>query len=398
MLENNHPARGLSFFESVGPLGLLTSIFFFNFICRIILSPLLPELEKDLGISHGQAGALFLFISAGYCISLPCSGIVSSKLAHRGAIALSAILVGSVLFIIPFCKEINQIRPALFVLGMASGLYLPSGIAAITDLVQPRQWGRALGVHELAPNFAFVAAPLLAGAFLHRLGWQNLIMILGSASIGVGLIFAIIGKGGESYGKPPGLRSFYQLLSQKAFWIITALFALGISSTVGIFAMLPLYLVSSHSMELAQANSIVGLSRVMSLGAALGAGWITDRLGPERAMVIVFAGMGVSTILMGILTGPQLLVAVFIQPVFAVCFFPAGFVALSKIGPSSTRNVAVSLAVPLGFLLGGGALPAIIGRMGQEEMFGQAIAVSGVLMCCGVAGAMALKLPPEPRK
>ena len=51
-------------------LCFLAMIFLINFIARIILPPLLPTIEKELGISHGQAGSFFFLISAGYVIGL----------------------------------------------------------------------------------------------------------------------------------------------------------------------------------------------------------------------------------------------------------------------------------------------------------------------------------------
>jgi len=54
----------------VAPVVFLVVIFFINFIARVILSPLLPTIEKELGISHGEAGSFFFLISAGYVIAL----------------------------------------------------------------------------------------------------------------------------------------------------------------------------------------------------------------------------------------------------------------------------------------------------------------------------------------
>jgi hypothetical protein len=68
----------------------------------------------------------------------------------------------------------------------------------------------------------------------------------------------------------------------------------------------------------------------------------------------------------------------------AVCFFPAGFSALSLVGPSSARNVAVSLAVPVAFLIGGGAVPAGLGMMGEHGSFALGIMLFGVLLLGGV--------------
>jgi NNP family nitrate/nitrite transporter-like MFS transporter len=68
----------------------------------------------------------------------------------------------------------------------------------------------------------------------------------------------------------------------------------------------------------------------------------------------------------------------------AVCFFPAGFSALSLVGPPSIRNVAFSLAVPVGFLIGGGAVPAALGMMGEHGSFALGIMLYGVLLFSGL--------------
>ena len=49
-------ASGASFGRQVAPVFFLASIFSLNFIARVILSPLLPTIEKELAIGHGQAG------------------------------------------------------------------------------------------------------------------------------------------------------------------------------------------------------------------------------------------------------------------------------------------------------------------------------------------------------
>ena len=114
----------------------LTVIFFLNFIARIILSPLIPTIEKDVGISHGTAGSFFLLITTGYFISLVGSGFVSSRISHRLTIIVSTIAVGLVLLSTCLTKTAWGIGMTMFALGLATGIYLPSGIATITNLVK----------------------------------------------------------------------------------------------------------------------------------------------------------------------------------------------------------------------------------------------------------------------
>src|SRR4030043_2190814 len=142
--------------SQMAPLLFLVGIFFLNFIARVFLAPLLPTIENDLKIGHEEAGSFFFVISFGYCIMLLGSSFISSRLNHRRTLILSTVTLGGALLFIGFSQELWLVRLGLFILGMAAGLYLPSGIATLTELVNPKDWGKAISIHELAPNLGFV--------------------------------------------------------------------------------------------------------------------------------------------------------------------------------------------------------------------------------------------------
>ena len=60
---------------------------------------------------------------------------------------------------------------------------MPSAIATITSLVDKRHWGKAIAVHELAPNLAFFISPFIAELFLSWSSWRAALGILGALSI-----------------------------------------------------------------------------------------------------------------------------------------------------------------------------------------------------------------------
>lgn len=64
-------------------LVILSIIFLFNFVSRVVIAPLLPEIEQDFGLSHTASGSFFLFISSGYFFSIICSGFVAIIFQHR---------------------------------------------------------------------------------------------------------------------------------------------------------------------------------------------------------------------------------------------------------------------------------------------------------------------------
>jgi len=75
---------------------------------------------------------------------------------------------------------------------------------------------------------------------------------------------------------------------------------------------------------------------------------------------------------------------VFLQPMLATCFFCAGFVALSRMGSPSIKNVAVSFTVPVAYLLGGGAIPAGIGLIGEAGSLSLGFIILGGLILGGM--------------
>lgn len=154
-------------------------------------------------------------------------------------------------------------------------------------------------------------------------------------------------------------------------------------------------MVAEQGLEGGWANSLVELSRIVGLGVVFLAGWATDQLGPRRALGGVFLATGMRTVLLGMVRGVWIVPVLFLQPVLAGCFFPAGFAALSRIGPPQVRNVAVSLTVPVIFLLGGEAIPAGIGILGEEGFFPLGFMLVGFLLMGSVIHVGYLKFHEE---
>ena len=385
--------RANSFWPQIAPLVFLVLIFLLNFISRIIFSPLLPTIEKELAISHGQAGFFFFLISAGYLSGLLGSGFLSSRTTHRFTILISGAGVGAALLLLSTSVSLGSMRAGLYALGLAAGLYMPSAIATITALVDQRHWGKAIAIHELAPNLAFFTGPFVAELFLTRSTWRAALAVLGFFSVLITIAYFRYGRGGRFAGESPASNAFGVLIRSSAFWIMLILFGMGVSSTVGIYAMLPLYLVSERHVDASWANTVTAFSR--SYGPVFGVlgGWVADRLGPKRTMVVSLIVTGILTLLLGAVSDSWMNAAVIIQPALAVWFFPAGFAALAVLAPPQARNLAVGFTIPFGYLIGGGAIPTFIGVMGDAKLFSLGFMITGILITAAGIIALSLKLP-----
>ncbi len=370
---------------------LMAAIFLLNFTGRVILAPLLPTVEAELGISHAQAGMLFLFISAGYLTAMTAAGYVSSRLTHHRTIVLSFAFLGLSAMAVAGAPDLNGMRLGVFAMGLGAGLYLPSAIATITSLVSRPHWGKAISIHELAPNASFVAVPLLGELLLRSLSWRSILFRFGLVTVLSSGLYAVLGRGGKFPGVPPALTVVRRFLKDPMLWVVLVLFIMGVAITLGVFTMLPLYLVSARGLDEAWANTLVGLSRGACPFLALAAGWAADRFGVRRTLSVTLTLSGMTVALVGLAPDAWLAVAVIIQPSVAVGFFPAGFTALSALGDAHTRGTAVSLVVPTAFVIGGGGIPWFLGFMGDLGGFPQGFVWVGALTLTGAAVALLYK-------
>lgn len=362
---------------------LLTGIFYINFISRIILGPLMPTVEKDLQIDHAQAGSLFLMISFGYFVTLATSGFINARIGHRRTLLLSAYTLGAALILVGLCKSLGVLQISLVVLGMSAGLYLPSAVATITDMVHPNHWGKALAIHELAPNLGLLLAPIIAEIFLSHYSWQVIVASLGVLSILAGLAFGAFSDGGKFNGEAPRFDIMASIFTKPSVWVLMIIFSLGVGGSAGVYNILPLFMITERGMDQAFVNTIIALSRISGLFMAFAAGWATDKIGEKRAIVFVLLITAVSTIFIGAASGWIMITMIVIQAAITACFFPPGLAAMARVGKPNERNVIVSCSIPVAYLIGGGAVPAVIGYMGDVSTFANGIILTGLATFIG---------------
>ncbi len=385
--------------ESLGPalvsIFIISCLFYCNFLGRVVLGPLLLDIEADLTLSHSQASRLFLLLACGYSVSLICSGFISAHINHHRMLSIAGLAVGAALIWLSMAKTVLAVQAGVFFLGIASGLYLPSAMPCLTSLVTQPLWGRAIALHELAPNLGFITAPLLAHWVAPVLGWRGLLGVVGLASITVSLVHYWGSKGGGHRGSAPSPYLLASLLKQPNILLIMGIQIIAVASQYGIYSLIPAFLVDEHQMEPLVAQSLLSTARLAPIGTTLLAGWLLDRWGLKRSVSIFCIAGGVFTIILGLGPASWQYVLVILQPLAPACLFPASFLLMNKAVPPELRNISVGLVVPMGFFFGAGLTPALLGYLGDHNAFGLGFVGVGVLSFAGVYFAHALKFEPK---
>jgi NNP family nitrate/nitrite transporter-like MFS transporter len=249
-----------------------------------------------------------------------------------------------------------------------------------------------MATHELGPTMGLVVAPLLVGLLSSYIPWRNLLIIAGLTNLLMAVLFYFWGRGGDFTGLKPNLKNLKSILAHPNFWIMTILFGIIVGGELGVYALLPTYLVSEKGLEYASANTVFGLSRISVIFTTVISGLFVDRFGVKKSMFVIMMVSGILTALLGLASGASLLILIFLQPVLVTCFFPAGFTVLSRIGSQQLTNVIVSMIIPISSLFGAGFIPYLLGILGENGRFATGFIILGITMILSTVLLLFLKL------
>lgn len=377
----------------LGTVIFITVLFLLTFLSRFIFPPLFPAMGEDIALTAGQAGSLFLLAAITTWVSSVFAGLVSSRINHRGALLLSIFGIAGALVGAYFANSVWVLRAVFVVFGICFGLHMPSSVATITATVRREDWGRALSIQQLGPPAGLVAGPLIAAGFLKWFSWNTALISVAVLTAVLGIAFWLSTGGvGAFPGDPPSPAMVKPVLRTRSFYVMIFLFALGMGAQVGVYTMLPLYLTTERDMTATAANTLLGLANIAPLVTAFFSGWVTSRIGEKKTIGIFLFLTGVVTVFVGILSGVGLTVCVVLMAALAVCFFPPGFAALSRIVQPTYRSLAAALGPPTAFIFGGGLLPTALGYLGQAASFSLGIIIIGAIIAVGSAAAFLLHL------
>jgi len=68
----------------------------------------------------------------------------------------------------------------------------------------------------------------------------------------------------------------------------------------------------------------------------------------------------------------------------SACFFPAGFIVLSRISADHVRNIFISMTIFFAYLIGAGLIPTGMGVLGDAGQFALAISLTGCMILMSV--------------
>lgn len=361
------------------PLFIFWCLWFLNFSTRAIFSPILPLIEDNLSLSHGGAGGLLTSLSLGHGISLLLTGRFASIWGYKRTVVVGFMGAGLVFIGLQWIETYPAFHVFFFLLGFSTGTYLPTILPIITETYDHKNWGKAIGIHDSAASLSLFSLPMIIAFSLEFLSWKKILLVLGILSLFLPIYFWKVSVEPRSGTSQHEIR-YFDLLKNKAIYSIAFFWILSSASSLGVYSILPLYLVKERGMDYYLANTLFGISRAGGMAVPILIGFLLDRYGYRRMLMLSLLATGLSTISLAMASNlPMILITLTLQAILSLSFFPIGFAAVSKLTSISERPMALGLILSIGVMFGMGGSPFLLGVIADHSSFQHGILGLGVL-------------------
>lgn len=361
------------------PLFVFWCLWFLNFSSRTCFSPLLPLIEDSLLLSHGQAGGLFTSYAFGYGLALLVTGRFVPVWGYRRTVVMGFLGLAFLLLVLQLTESYLSFHLLMFGLGLCAGTYMPSILSIITETYDPKDWGKAIGIHDSAASFSIFSMPILVTLGLQVLPWRSLLLFLAGACLVLPFFFWKVSKEPRA-DERRGTGRYKDILRKRTTWIIGLLWVFSAACNMGVYSILPLYLVKERGMDFVLANTFFGISRAGGIFVSILAGVLTDRFGYTRMLKWSLATTGLSTVALALSRTPvQILVALIFQATCSLAFFPVGLAAISRLTPLAERSLTLAIGICMGMVFGTGGSPFVLGLVADHSSFRIGILGLGLL-------------------
>jgi MFS family permease len=361
------------------PLFIFWGLWYLNFSTRAIFSPILPLIEDTLLLSHGEAGGLFTSLAIGNSLILLISGRFAAVWGYKRTVVSGFIGIGLIFLGLQWADSYLAFHILFFLLGIAAGTYLPSILPIITVTYESRHWGKVIGIHDSAASLSILSIPIFVALGVRFLSWRILLLFLGTISLLLPIYFWKVSVEPKKEMSHQRNRTS-DLLKRRSIWIIGFLWIFASASSMGLYSILPLYLIRERGIDFDFANTLFGISRVGGVFVSVFTGFLIDRYGYRLMLMFCLVTTGLSTIGLALSsTLPMIVITLVFQATLSVGFFPAGFATLTNLTPLSERSMAIGLAISLGTIFGNGGAPVLLGIIADHSSFEIGIIWLGIL-------------------
>lgn len=279
-------------------LVLATVAFALCFSVWGLVAPLAPQFQELYGLSSTQISVVIATpVLLGALFRIPM-GLLTDRFGGRMVFpVLMLLLVVPVLFVGLLGGSFGGLLFWGFFLGVA-GSSFAVGVPFVSRWFPPHMQGLALGIYGVGTIGTAVAA-YTAPAIAAFYGWQWAFWVFIAPLIVMAVIFWTVGRDAPSAGPRPSAAAGIVLFRQEAMpWVLSLFYFLTFGGFVAMGIYLPKLLVDLFGYTQTGAGLRAAGFVVLAVLARPAGGWLADRLGGSRTLMITFLVLPVMAVIL----------------------------------------------------------------------------------------------------
>jgi multidrug resistance protein len=245
--------------------------------------PVLPDFAARFSAGPTTIGLLFASFGLTLLILSVPMGAISDRIGRKGPMIVGLALLALATIAFAYADSLWMLFAARLLQGAADGMTWIVGFAMIADLYGPEERGRAMGLAMAGSTLGIIIGPVLGG-WLYEVGGIRLPFLVVAAMALVELAaFAVIAPRTRGSG---GAAPMGRVLTHRPI-AITALVVIAGGGTIAMLEpVIPLVMQSRLGLGPAAIGSLFGIAAVASTTMHPIYGWLSDRWGGRRLMMI----------------------------------------------------------------------------------------------------------------
>jgi len=274
-------------------LAACTMAFFATMVARLAISPVVPAISAEFGASNAVIGLALSGMWLAYALAQFPSGLVGDRVGERLVIlvAVAGTAVASLLLAVsPFFWTFLLFT---VVLGGAAGLHYSVATTLLSRTFE--NTGTAVGIHSAGAPVAGLVAPVGAAYVGTLFGWRYAVALGAVAAVPTVVLVAYGIPRVEPQHPEAPIRDrvssgvLFDLLSRPPIAGTVVVSVLAAFVWQGTASFLPTFLVEHRSYSETTAGIVFSAYFVAQGVGQPGIGWLSDRIGRERAMGLCMA-------------------------------------------------------------------------------------------------------------
>ena len=334
----------------------------FQFGLQMSIGVFADQLVTSLETTAAGVGVITALFALSYAAMQVPAGVLLDERSPRRlmTLGLGACAVSALTFSV--ATDAVVAATARLVMGVGASFGFVGTAVLVARFIPARHFALFIGLTEAAGMLGAASIDEIVAWLLERLDWRDVVRLSGVYGAALaGLLWAVVRDRPASSAEDasstrsdlPASSAFRALLRSPSIWLIGLYYALALGAVIGFAGLWNVPFQRAFGIglsEAATANSLIFVG--MAAGCPL-AGWLADRLGRRRPVVLVSL-LGHFTVLALILYTQLLPPWMVFGLRFGLGFFAAGnvlaFVMAADHAPAHLRGTAIGVVNTFGFL------------------------------------------------